>query len=211
MNAQTDSAVHAIVPLALLQALQAQDVPAPDDLDEYHADLTTKRLGMSHTVARQIERYREMAGRNRRVACAEVVALMQLTGRRSDAPLLFADAGRRAASLAAENTGAFPQRVGKALPGFAERRVGFTLARKVLRSVFDVDLTRERDRLVARTGACAPIEATPNGAACGFYGSAVAATLRIFTDFDGAVLHEHCRATGAPECLWSTGPERTDA
>jgi len=186
--------------------MRAQDVPAPDGLDEYHADLTTKRLGMSHTVSRQIDRYGEMATQNERVDRAEVVALLQLAARRNDVDLLLADAGRRAACRACEG-------VNKVLlPALGRRRFGVTLAGRVLRGIFDVELVRDGRGFAAHATGRSVGEATPDGSACGFYGSAIAATLRAFTDFDGAVLHPSCRANGASVCRWSTGhPKGTDA
>ena len=43
-----------------------------------------------------------------------------------------------------------------------------------------------------------------DGTMCGFLGSAVAAVLRAYTTFEGAVLHEECRAAGADRCVWRT-------
>jgi hypothetical protein len=202
VNAKTTSAVHAIIPLAILESMRAQDVPAPDGLDEFHADLTTKRLGMSQTVSRQIDRYRDMAAQSERVDRQEVVALLQLAARRKDADLLFADAGRRAAIQACAGVNTVTRRIWRLLPAFGRRRFGVTLAGRVLRGIFEVDLVRDGRGFGAH--------ATTDGGACGFYGSAIAATLREFTDFDGAVLHQECRANGASVCRWNTGHPKGD-
>jgi predicted hydrocarbon binding protein len=192
--------------------MRAQDVPSPDGLDEFHADLTTKRLGMSHTVSRQIDRYREMAAKKARADRQEVAALLQLAARRKDADLLFADAGRRAASRASEEVGKGMRRLWAWLPAFAGRRLGVRLAGRVLRGIFDVELQRDGPGFEARATEDSVGEATPDGGACAFYGSAIAATLREFTDFDGAVLHQECRANGASVCRWNTGhPKGTDS
>jgi len=185
--------------------MRAQDVPAPDGLDEFHADLTTKRLGMSHTVSRQIDRYRAMAAQNTRVDRQEVVALLQLAARRKDADLLFADAGRRAASRASEEVSKGMRRLWAWLPAFARRRFGARLASRVLRGIFDVELERGGRGFEARAADHSVGQATPDGGACAFYGSAIAGTLREFMDFDGAVLHQECRANGASACRWNTG------
>jgi hypothetical protein len=191
--------------LAILESMRAQDVPAPDGLDEFHADLTTKRLGMSHTVSRQIDRYREMAAQNRRVDRQEVVALLELAARRKDADLLFADAGRRAASRASQGVSKGMRRMWAWLPAFAGRRFGVRLASRVLRGIFDVALERDGHGFEAHAADHSVAQAAPHGGACAFYGSAIAATLREFTDFDGAVLHQECRANGASVCRWNTG------
>ena len=62
----TRSGAHAAVPLTILESLRHLDAPA-DGGDEYHQELAVKRLGMSGTVAAQIERYRRLAGRGGRV------------------------------------------------------------------------------------------------------------------------------------------------
>ena len=208
MNAQTLPAVHALVPLAILQAMRVQDIPPSDGLDEYHVEYTTKRFGMSHTVAKQIDRYRELAAADERVDRDEVAALMRLAGRRADAALLFADAGRRAGVLAVEHVGHVRQQAAARLPSIIGRRYSLALAREALTRIFDVELTRVGAALEARTREPIDHDASPDGAVCAFYGSAIAAVLRAFTAFEGAVLHESCRARGAEQCRWSTGHPR---
>jgi predicted hydrocarbon binding protein len=51
--------------------------------------------------------------------------------------------------------------------------------------------------------------ATPDGAACAFYGAAFAELLRQLTDFDGAMLHVRCRARGDDACVWGAGGNGT--
>src|SRR2546425_12522510 len=86
-------AVDAMVPLTILDAIRSLDEPVADGLHEFHHELAVKRLGMSETVAVQIDRYRRLARRGRRVEAEEVAALFRLVGRRSDAGLVFAEAG----------------------------------------------------------------------------------------------------------------------
>jgi hypothetical protein len=204
VRATSNAAVHALIPLTVLEALRLQDVPEPDGLDEYHAELATKRFGMSHTVEKQIARYRELAERDQRVPREEVVALLRLAGRRADADLLFADAGRRAGVLAAEHVAGFTQGLRRVLPRFARERLGYRVAGRVLLDVFGVRLGRDGAALVADAELPITCEARADGAACGFLGSAVAAVLRAHTTFDGAVLHEDCCARGAGRCRWRT-------
>src|SRR5882762_3897751 len=98
----TLTTVHAAVPLTILEAIQLLDAPVEDGLNEFHRELAVKRLGMSETVAAQIERYRRLADRARRVEVDEVAALFRLVGRRSDAGMVFDNAGRRPGSRAME-------------------------------------------------------------------------------------------------------------
>ncbi len=191
--------------------MRVQDIPPSDGLDEYHIEYTTKRFGMSHTVERQIDRYRDLAAEGERVDREEVAALMRLAGRRADAALLFADAGRRAGVLAVEHAGRVSREAAARLPPAVGRRYARALARKALARIFDVELTVVGGALVARARGPIDQDASPDGAVCAFYGSAIAAILRAFMAFEGAVQHESCRARGAEECRWSTGnPRGTD-
>jgi hypothetical protein len=191
--------------------MRVQDIPPSDGLDEYHVEYTTKRFGMSHTVERQIDRYRDLAAEDERVDREEVAALMRLAGRRADAALLFADAGRRAGVLAVEHTGRVSREAAARLPPAVGRRYARALARKALARIFDVELTLVGGAFVARARGPIDQDASPDGAVCAFYGSAIAAVLRAFMAFEGAVQHDSCRARGAEECRWSTGqPRGTD-
>jgi hypothetical protein len=190
--------MHPVIPLAVLETLRSQDVPQPDGLDEFHAELSTKRLGMSRTIERQIERLRQMADGGVRVPLDEVVALFRLAARRPDADLLFADAGRRAGLMAARRAGRSPA----AKSGGLRTRLGWRAARRVLRRTFGLDLTGKADGFVVDGGTSFTADVAPGGSACQFFGAAVAAVLRAYTGFEGAVAHGRCRADGADSCRW---------
>ena len=89
--------VHSIVPLAVLEAVKNLDTPVEDGLSEFAEELLSKRLGLSDTVAMQLREYEGMVRRDAPADQAHVEALLRLVGRRPDADLVFADAGRRAA------------------------------------------------------------------------------------------------------------------
>jgi hypothetical protein len=205
MEGSPAQSVHAIIPLAVLEAMRHLDAPAPEAPTEYQAELSTKRLGTSGTVAAQIERYGALARRNALVEAAEVAGLLRLAGRRGDASLVFADAGRRAAELAAARVPWLGRLVWRVLPGFARDGLGFGLARRAAKNALGVTLSREGVQVVAVAQELPSAAATPDGSACGLYGSAVAALLRTFTEFDGALMHAGCRARGAPQCRWQSG------
>src|SRR6188768_4145102 len=95
-----NSHVPAIVPLSLLEALRNVDAPVEDGLEELAGEVVSKRLGLSATVQAQIARYAWHADRGHAVALDEASSVFRLVGRRPDAPLVFADAGRRAARRA---------------------------------------------------------------------------------------------------------------
>lgn len=202
MTAPTPSAIHAVVPWAVLESVRTIDSPSPDDLPEYHEELATKRLGMSRTVATQIERFQRLARRDSRVDAGEVVALLRLVGRRKDAGLVFTDAGRRAGTFAAGRVSPTARGFWRVLPGPLRRRFGRVLSRRALGTVLDLGLSRASDGLVVSGAGLPSGEATPDGSACKFYGAAVSTVLATYTGFDGAILHESCAARGDPRCEW---------
>ena len=99
----TPAAVPALLPLSLLEAIRNLDTPVEDGLDELAEEIVVRRLGLSPTVAAQIQRYRAAAEKDATVDIDEVVSVLRLVGRRPDATLVFADAGRRASRYAARS------------------------------------------------------------------------------------------------------------
>ena len=55
--------VPALIPLSLLEAIRNLDTPVEDGLDELAEEIVVRRLGLSATVAAQIQRYRQSAER----------------------------------------------------------------------------------------------------------------------------------------------------
>jgi hypothetical protein len=198
MSDQIDKTMHPVIPLAVLETLRLQDVPQPDGLDEFHVELSTKRLGMSHTVERQIDRFRQLMADGTRVPTDEVTALFRLAGRRPDADLLFADAGRRAGAMVTQRSGGLP----RVVPGVLRRRLRWRAARRVLRRTFDLHLVGKPGAFTVDGGSSFTAHAVPDGSACGFLGAAAASVLRACTGFEGAVVHGSCRAAGADSCRW---------
>jgi hypothetical protein len=190
--------IHSIVPLAVLEALRNLDTPVEDGLGEFADELLAKRLGLSATVRMQLAEYEALVRRDARVAPALVEALLRLVGRRPDADLVFADAGRRAARRAMRRTFLGARIVARLAPN----AIGFRVARSAARGVFGGDLRREARVPVATISAPLAVQATPDGAACALYAAAFAELLRLFTGFEGAMLHTACRAGGAERCEW---------
>ncbi len=198
----TPAPAHAIIPLALFETIRSLDLPTDDGLEEFHHELAVKRLGMNRTVLAQIERYARLARTDRRLDGEEVSALLRLVGRRGDAGLVYAEAGRRAARMAAARVSGILRLLRHVLPaGF-----GLLLARRAAADVFGVTVRRDGAAVAATMEDLLALRATPNGAACGLFGSAAAELLRSFTSFDGALVHDACRARGDPQCHWRAGP-----
>ena len=124
--------VPALLPLSILEAIQNIDTPQDDGLGALEDELASKRLGLSPTVAAQVARYREQVKSGGEVPDDEALAVFRLVGRRPDAALVYADAGRRAARYAAKRLGrgtrgmiaAIPGRAGVALALRAAARLG---------------------------------------------------------------------------------------
>src|SRR2546426_1315947 len=148
---------------------------------------------------------REDEGMVRRGAPADsshVEALLRLVGRRPDADLVFADAGRRAARRAVRRLFVLTRLAARAGP----RALGYVAARRAARAVFSGELRRESHVPIARVGDALAVQATPDGAACALYGAGFTELLRLLVGFEGAMLHVSCRATGGEVCEWRAAP-----
>jgi predicted hydrocarbon binding protein len=202
VNARPRAGVPATLPLALLEALRASDVPQPDALDEHLGELGAKRLGLNRTVEVQIERLEQEARRGAAVSGAEFAALQRLVARRPDAGVVFSDAGRRAARRAVRERGGVTRALMRVLPGDWARALGFRVARRLARGIFGAELDRGNGSVRAVLGRTLAVVTDP-GPACSFTGSALAELLRQLAGFDGAMVHVSCRARGADACAWS--------
>jgi hypothetical protein len=192
--------------MSLLEALRNLDTPVEDGLDELAGEIVAKRLGLSATVAAQIERYQARMKRGVPVAVDEAVSVFRLAGRRPDASLVFADAGRRTARYLARMQPLAVRGAIRALPLGLGRRLGARAARAAARRQLGVDLWVNEGGARAESAQPLSILALPDGTACGFYGAALSELLRVLAGFEGAMIHERCRARGDPLCAWRASP-----
>lgn len=198
----TPTAVPALIPLSLLEAIRNLDTPVEDGLDELAEEIVVRRLGLSPTVAAQIQRYRATAEREGVVELDEVVSVLRLVSRRPDASLVLADAGRRAARYAVRSRGRSARTFARISPAALARRVSLRAAARLARQLFGGELKAPAHGTEVRMTDPLSILAVPDGAACAFYGSAYGELLRCLTAFEGAMLHERCRARGDDACVW---------
>ncbi|MBA2459987.1 MAG: hypothetical protein H0V43_13665 [Gemmatimonadales bacterium] len=194
------SSVPALIPLSLLEAMRNLDTPVEDGLEELAEEIVVRRLGLSPTVAAQIQRYRQGAERDVPVELDEVVSVIRLVGRRPDAALVFADAGRRAARYAARARSAGP--LVRVTAGGVGRRLAQRSVGRVARRVFGGELHAGPEGSEVAMAEPLSIVAMPDGAACAFYGAAYGELLRLLTDFEGAMLHHRCRSRSDDACVW---------
>ncbi len=190
--------VPTIIPLSLLEALRNLDTPVEDGLEELAGEIVSKRLGLSATVAAQIARYQEQVKKAEPVTVDEAVSVFRLAGRRPDAQLVFADAGRRAARHTARSGPV----LSRAAVRIAPRSIGAGTATRAARRVLAVDLRVADGGAEAEIAKPLSILALPDGSGCSFYGAALAELLRVLTGFEGAMVHERCRGRGDSACLW---------
>src|SRR5205809_6915843 len=150
--------IHSIVPLAVLEAVRNLDTPVEDGLSEFAEELLSKRLGLSPTVALQLVQYEAQVRRDAGADPAHVEALLRLVGRRPDADLVFADAGRRAARRAVRRLFVLTRLAARAGP----RALGYVAARRAARAVFAGELRRESPVPIARVSHALAVQATPD-------------------------------------------------
>jgi hypothetical protein len=194
--------VATIVPMSLLEALRNLDTPVEDGLEELAGEIVSKRLGLSATVAAQIARYQDQVKRNEPVSVDEAVSVFRLAGRRPDAQLVFADAGRRAARYAARSGPVLSRAGVRLMPGGLGRSIGAGAAARAAKRTLGIELHVAEHGATAEIVKPLSIVALSDGAACTFYGSALAELLRMLTGFEGAMVHERCRSRGDAACRW---------
>ena len=197
---------HSILPLAVLEAMRSLDSPSDEEVAEYVDELLKKRLGLSDTVAAQIGRYGALVRHDEPVRAFELEQILRLVSRRTDAALVFADGGRRAARRSLGRMSGLGRWGARYLPKAIGRRIGFRLAKSAAGEVFDTTLARQGADGVASREDGLPVQATPDGAACGFYAAGLAELLRQLMDFEGTMVHSACRARGDARCEWRTSP-----
>ncbi|MDX2194151.1 MAG: hypothetical protein NW201_12410 [Gemmatimonadales bacterium] len=202
----TATAVPALVPLSLLEAMRNLDTPLDDGLPEPVGDMLNKRLGLSDTVAAQISRYRAVTDERGTLPRDEALSVVRLAGRRPDVVLLFADAGRRAARHAVRTAPAVALRLVDALPGPAGRRAASRLAQQLARDIFECELRPSGIEWQVRAAGTLVTAALPDGSGCSFHTAGLAELLRKLVGFEGAMLPERCVADGGSECRWRGVP-----
>jgi hypothetical protein len=87
-------------------------------------------------------------------------------------------------------------------PGGIGRTLGASAASRAARRFLGVELVVNGSGAEGEIAKPLSILALADGAACTFYGSALAELLRVLTGFEGAMVHELCRGRGDPSCRW---------
>ncbi len=191
------------LPLALLEAVQAQDTP-PELLPDERLELAfPQRLGLSGVVLDQVREFRRLVKKRRKVEIDQVEALLELVARRSDAHEIFDATGRSLAGLRFAGVMGrmrriawrFPPRVRyyTAARGLRKAHGRFLIAGslKVASRPFEV---RATDTLTARIGG--------NGTACWLYSGLAAGLVDLSGAGPATIVHPECQAQGDQCCVW---------
>jgi predicted hydrocarbon binding protein len=197
--------VPALIPLALLEAVQNIDTPPDDGLGALADELAAKRLGLSRTVAAQVARYRSVAAGGGSVTFDEAAGVVRLVGRRPDAALVYADAGRRAARYTAQHQRLASRLAIRAAPRRLAVALGLRSARALSARWLGLVLCRADGGVRVEVDQSLALAGREDGGACGFYTAAVAEVLRQVARLEWAVQHESCRGHGAERCVWRGG------
>jgi hypothetical protein len=194
--------VPALLPLSILEAIQNIDTPQDDGLGALEDELASKRLGLSPTVAAQVARYRDQVKSGGEVPDDEALAVFRLVGRRPDAALVYADAGRRAARYAAKRLGTGTRGMIAAAPGRAGVALALRAAARLGRRWLLADVRVSDGRLRCEMPDSLGWRARDDGTGCQFYTAAFAELLRQVGGLEWSVVHELCRGRGDRDCLW---------
>lgn len=196
--------IRASVALALLEAVRDHDLPG-EILDDEDVSMTLpRRFGLSDVVDVQIRRYREEAGRGRRIPALEVQDLVRLVARRPDARDVFYAVGR---SFAAKNVILPWHRVAprKLRLAAMRRRV-----RRRLRDLFGGRFLSGRRGVPGFEAADAfLVDADPQGGACALVTGLAQATVEVYNPAPIRVSHVACKARGDQLCRWDFGKATT--
>lgn len=198
---------HLIVPflpLALLEAMRAQDQPHEVLEDEDLAASLPRRFGLTSVVASQIERYREAARKRRGVPVDDVVDLIRLVLRRQDAHEILREAGHRAARQYFERT----PRAAAAVFGILPRATAAAAARRGARKLMQrlhgeghLEVVRKPWRIRLFDPVTARLDAP--GMPCSFYTAALEECFFLYTRNRPQFTHSHCANLGSAYCEWS--------
>lgn len=194
--------VPALLPLSILEAIQNIDTPQDDGLGALEDELASKRLGLSPTVAAQVARYRDQVKSGGEVPDDEALAVFRLVGRRPDAALVYADAGRRAARYAAKRLGTGTRGMIAAAPGRAGVALALRAVARLGRRWLLADVQVSDGRLRCEMPDSLGWRARDDGTGCQFYTAAFAELLRQVGGLEWSVVHELCRGRGDRDCLW---------
>ena len=168
------------------------------DTGEHHTELSTKRFGMSETVAATIRKFEALAKRNEFVGSIELAGLIELIQRRNDRKLILVDAGRRSAEyiLSSKRT------VAARAPAVVSGRLGYAAVRRIAKKFFSLSLDGGGEGFEFRAPEVDGVDGEIRVGFCDIHGSAATVLLERLAGFEGALEHTSCLGRGEGCCSW---------
>lgn len=203
--------VAPLLPLAILEAIRAQDRPAEVLEDEDVVASLPRRFGLTGVVANQIERYREASRKGRSVPADDVADLFRLVLRRPDGRDILHAAGCIAARQSFER---LPRPAASAigvLPRTAAAAAARRAAGKLLRRLHHpgrLEVLRNPWRIRLLEPLTSGLDGV--GTACTFYGAVIEESLFLYTRSRPRVTHPLCSTRGDSHCEWALAEVPTD-
>lgn len=197
-------AVHAALPLALMESVRTHDRPVEVLEDE---DLTLslpRRFGMSTVMLKQIQLYESASRAGKSVPLEEFLGLIRLVLKRPDAADVLREAGN---STARHYFNRVPKSYVKALrilPKALLHRAYRKLATRMLRGLSGAATVEVTGRPpVVRISESALSSLDPAGSACVLYAAALEELGDALAGHRPTVLHTRCVGTGEAACEWT--------
>lgn len=194
--------VDPLVPLVLLDAVRAVDMPDNDFEAEFVDELRVKRFGLSDTVRAQIRRYEEAVRRGHRLPLEEAAGIAKLIGRRPDAEAVFREAGRKLARHTYGRISGPVRGLIRSLPTLLARPLALGRVRRIGERVLGGSVRRVGATILLEVPDSPTRDAAPRQAGCAFYESILRELMMLLVGGVGAVEQVRCAGRGERTCEW---------
>lgn len=194
--------VDPLVPLVLLEAVRAVDMPDGDLEAEFVDELRTKRFGLSDTVLAQIRRYNEAVKRGQRLPFEEASGIAKLIGRRPDAEAVFREAGRVLARMTYARIPGPTRALVRSLPTLLARPLALRHLRRIGARFLAGAVRRVGATILLDVPGSPMLDAAPRQAGCAFYEAILRELMQLLVGGVGAVEHVRCASRGEKTCEW---------
>ena len=196
------ASVDPFLPLSILDAVRAVDLPSGDFDTEFVHELRNKRFGLSDTVLAQVKRYQEAVRRNQRPSVDEARALATLIGRRPDAEAVFREAGRILARHAYSRISPLSRGFMRKSPALLARPIALRHVRRVSLRYFTGRIRRVGSSILLEVRDPITLDTAPRQGGCAYYEAALRELMQLLVGGVGAVEHVRCASRKESTCEW---------
>ncbi len=196
------ASVDPFLPLSLLDAVRAVDLPSGDFDTELVHELRNKRFGLSDTVLAQLKRYQEAVRRNQRPSVEDARALATLIGRRPDAEAVFREAGRILARHAYSRISPLTRGFMRHTPALLARPIALRHVRRVSLRYFTGRIRRVGSSILLEVREPVTLDTAPRQVGCTYYEAALRELMQLLVGGVGAVEHVRCAGRQEGTCEW---------